>query len=439
MEMEKIQTEVVVVGSGPGGAAVARDLTLQGKKVTLLEWGKDNPPTGTTFGGIKNYMGGWAFLGLQRGALVSKELTLMVRNITTGGTSMMFCGTAYDPDPEMWERFGFTLEKESSEIRDELRVSPLPDRLIGPGAARIMAAAKDLGYDWHKLSKFINPENCIPNCNECSMGCKHAGKWHAREWVLDAVQQGAALLNQIYVEKVLQENGIAVGVLAKGPGGKRYEIRARQVVISAGGVGSPQILLRSGITGAGTHFFIDPFQMVCGVFDQPVNAKGEALMVTGLHLKEEGIMFADMCYNFSLFAIMAGQFWYKFPPTHKYRSTLPVMVKIRDEMAGRIPAKGMISKPLTSADRDKLDQGTAIAARILKQAGARSFWKTGISAAHPGGTCRMGAVVDANLETEIKNCYVCDASVIPVPFGIPPTLTVLSLARRLSNHLLGRN
>ena len=73
---------------------------------------------------------------------------------------------------------------------------------------------------------------------------------------------------------------------------------------------------------------------------------------------------------------------------------------------------------------------------LLKKAGARSIWKTGIGAAHPGGTCRMGAVVDENLETKIKNCFVCDASVVPVPFGIPPTLTVASLARRLSNHIL---
>jgi choline dehydrogenase-like flavoprotein len=434
-----MQTEVVVVGSGPGGSTVARDLTLQGKKVIILEWGRDNPPTGTTFGGIKNYLGGWAFLGLRRGLLISRELTMMVRNITTGGTSMMFCGTAYDPYPEMWEPFGFTLEKESSEIRDDLRVAPLPDRLIGPCATRVMAAARELGYEWHKLSKFINPENCIPECNECSMACKHGGKWHARDWALDAVEHGATLMTSMHVEKVLRENGIATGVLAKGPGGKRYEISAEKVVISAGGVGSPLILMRSGISDAGTHFFIDPFQMVCGVFDEKVNAKGEALMVTGMHLKDEGIMFTDMCYNFSLFAIMAGQFWYKFPPIHKYRSTIPVMVKIRDDMAGRIKPSGSISKPLTRDDRAKLNKGTAIVARILTKAGARSTWKTGISAAHPGGTCRMGAIVDANLETRIKNCYVCDASVVPVPFGIPPTLTVCSLARRLSSHILGRN
>jgi choline dehydrogenase-like flavoprotein len=436
-ETDKIQTEIAVVGSGPGGATVARDLTLAGKKVTILEWGRDNPPTGTTFGGVKNYLGGWFMLG--KGILISRELTMMVRGITAGGSSMLYCGTAYDPYPEMWEPFGFTLEKESSEIRDELRVGPLPDDLIGPGAKRVMATARDMGYEWHKLPKFINPENCRPGCNECSMGCRYGAKWHSRDWVMDAVEHGAEFLTNMHVEKVIKDNGSATGVMAKGPGGKRYEIAAEKVIISAGGVGSPMILLRSGITEAGSHFFIDPFQMVCGVFEDKVNANGEALMVTGLHMKDDGIMFADMCYNFSLAAAMAGQFLYKLPPLHKYRSTIPVMVKIRDDMAGKIKSNGSISKPLTKSDRGKIRKGTEIIDRILRKAGARSIWKTGIGAAHPGGTCRMGAVVDENMETGIKNCFVCDASVIPVPFGIPPTLTACSLGRRLSNHILGRN
>ena len=47
----------------------------------------------------------------------------------------------------------------------------------------------------------------------------------------------------------------------------------------------------------------------------------------------------------------------------------------------------------------------------------------------------MGDIVDANLETEIKGLYVCDASVIPIPWGCPPTFTVMSLGRRLGRHL----
>jgi predicted ATPase len=57
-------------------------------------------------------------------------------------------------------------------------------------------------------------------------------------------------------------------------------------------------------------------------------------------------------------------------------------------------------------------------------------------AAHPGGTSKIGHIVDANLETKYKNLYVCDCSVIPEAWGLPPTSTILSLGKYLSKHLL---
>jgi choline dehydrogenase-like flavoprotein len=56
--------------------------------------------------------------------------------------------------------------------------------------------------------------------------------------------------------------------------------------------------------------------------------------------------------------------------------------------------------------------------------------------AHPGGTARIGQVVDENLKTEIENLYVCDTSVIPEPWGLPPVLTCIGLGKRLAKHLL---
>ncbi len=56
-------------------------------------------------------------------------------------------------------------------------------------------------------------------------------------------------------------------------------------------------------------------------------------------------------------------------------------------------------------------------------------------AAHPGGSVRIGEHVDTNLQTEYEGLYVCDCSVIADPWGLPPTLTLLSLAKRLAKHL----
>ena len=56
-------------------------------------------------------------------------------------------------------------------------------------------------------------------------------------------------------------------------------------------------------------------------------------------------------------------------------------------------------------------------------------------ASHPGGTVKIGQLVDTNLETEYRNLYVCDCSVIPEAWGLPPELTIVGLGKRLARHL----
>jgi choline dehydrogenase-like flavoprotein len=48
---------------------------------------------------------------------------------------------------------------------------------------------------------------------------------------------------------------------------------------------------------------------------------------------------------------------------------------------------------------------------------------------------RVGDALDADLRSEIENLYVCDCSVIPEPWGLPPTFTLIALGKRLAKHL----
>jgi choline dehydrogenase-like flavoprotein len=75
----------------------------------------------------------------------------------------------------------------------------------------------------------------------------------------------------------------------------------------------------------------------------------------------------------------------------------------------------------------------------LKKAGAAddSILAFNPSGAHPSASCRIGVVVDKNLETRIKNLYCCDASVLPSSLGLPVVWTAVSLGKRLSKHLEG--
>jgi choline dehydrogenase-like flavoprotein len=80
-----------------------------------------------------------------------------------------------------------------------------------------------------------------------------------------------------------------------------------------------------------------------------------------------------------------------------------------------------------------------IATEILVKAGVRRerVKKKLRGGVHPGGSAAIGEVVDHNLETQIANCYVCDASVLPVAPGLPPILTILALSKRLARRVLG--
>ena len=96
---------------------------------------------------------------------------------------------------------------------------------------------------------------------------------------------------------------------------------------------------------------------------------------------------------------------------------------------------GMVNKRLTEDDRRKLARGAQIARQILTHAGAHHIFSTWYTAVHPGGTAKIGDVVDADLKTRYDNLFICDNSVIPESWGRPPVTTILALGKRLGEHL----
>ena len=83
------EVDVAVVGSGPGGATVALEMARAGKKVALIEWGRDwrNSPFYGTHTGCLMYTD-------HCGMLLTKEKLNIVRGIMTTGSSNIYCGTA---------------------------------------------------------------------------------------------------------------------------------------------------------------------------------------------------------------------------------------------------------------------------------------------------------------------------------------------------------
>jgi len=154
---------------------------------------------------------------------------------------------------------------------------------------------------------------------------------------------------------------------------------------------------------------------------------------------EEGILLSDLIDPWMLSALMTAlRNPSKLLNFLSYKKQLSLMVKIGDERKGFITLDGRISKPLTEQDRHRLNRGAAMSREILIKAGCdpSTIMVGPVRGAHPGATARIGEVVDENLETRIRNLYVSDASVLPEALDRPVVLSLICLAKRLSDHLL---
>jgi choline dehydrogenase-like flavoprotein len=411
---EESRYDAILVGTGAAGGTLARELALRGHKVLVLEKGKGEPnpdskiaPTGRT---------DLVFAG--RGVPVT-------RGIGVGGTTLLFFNTMWEPPFDYFRSLGIELAAEVEEARKELPVAPLADELVGPVAQRVMRSARELGYDWNKLDKAIFQERCAPG------RYPPRARWTTRYYLREAVAHGAEVVAEAEVHRILLDGKRARGV-AFTRGGAEQQAFAPRIVVSAGGIGSPRLLQRSGFESVGEGFFCDPLIVVFGTAEGVENV-GEFPMTAGVHLEDEGYVMTDLPVAKAAYQLMAATAL-RFDRLLAHASSLPIMVKIRDEIAGRVSAR-KLRRVFGPPEREKLASGYRRASEILRHAGARRIFKSRVVAAHPGGTVRIGEHVDANLQTEYEGLYVCDCSVIADPWGLPPVLTLISLAKRLAKHL----
>ncbi|MSP13485.1 MAG: GMC family oxidoreductase [Chloroflexi bacterium] len=430
-----LEAEVIIVGSGPGGATVARELARRGKRVLLLERGIDHRPR-PYYG---TYLG--ALLYADRMSLLfTVEGLNIIRPIMLGGATSMYCGCAAPPPPWLKDKYGINIEAEVTETMTELDIAPLPAHLRGPASTRIAQAAQGLGYDWQPQLKFMWPGRSRAfDCGaKCMLGCRCGAKWNAAEYVYEAVAAGADLRTSARVDRVLIERGRVTGVSGTlDAGSQTFNAEAETVILAAGGIGTPRILQTSGLRQAGYGMTMDTTAMVYG-FVKEQGTGNEPPMTWAWEDPEAGYLLSTLVDPWLNYPIITARKGWRYPLTWpRWNNILGVMIKLKDEISGGVFPNGKISKPLTGADRQRLDQAHQLSKQILVAAGAdpASIFMTPLRGTHPSGTVRIGEMLDQDLQTEVSGLYVCDASTFPEALARPTVLTIIGLGKRLAKHL----
>lgn len=402
----KVVLMVIVVGSGAGGATVARELALAGIPVKIIEKG----PAIQSKKAFNYYD-------------PSEEGMDILKTSCVGGSTLVAVGNGVRVLENELKTIGLDISRELDEIEQDLEIGPMPDSHIGAGTKLLMESAQSMGINIQKMPKFIRSKDCSP-CGQCSFGCPKNAKWSAADFVSEAQKAGAELISETEVTDLIVEKGRIIGVKVL-KNSEETSFLSEIVILSLGGVETPRLLQKAGIN-AGNNFFMDTFITVGGLL-KDVGFKNEVQM-NALIIKENFILGP----HFSTF--LADQLKEKGATD---KDILGFMIKIGDESSGYVGPENIVK---TNSLRDVrfLAEGAALAGAILVEAGVNpdTIVSTHPRGAHPGGTAAIGDVVDENLETSIDGLFVADASVLPTAPGAPPLLTIMALSKRLAKHII---
>ena len=253
------EADVVVVGSGPGGAVVAKELAEAGRDVVLLEEGPPFTPDDFELDGAISMARTMRESGL-RTTLGTVMSTMQA--ICLGGGSLVnsaICVRAPEFVLDEWcERYGLRhttradLEPHFDAVGDFLGIAPTPEAVRGRRNTLFREGCDALGYSSEPIQR--NVRDCRGS-GECFTGCRARAKQSVDiTYVPAALRAGARVLTSARVEQVLVAGGRATGVKGRivEPFTDRatasFEVRARAVVLAViGGRTAQEVCEHEGI------------------------------------------------------------------------------------------------------------------------------------------------------------------------------------------------
>lgn len=419
--------KALVIGSGAGGATVAKELQKR-FEVTVLEAGRQFRPLRANLRKIAKIKRAgllfderevewiFPFMKIQK----TSEGMVLVSGNGTGGTTTLATANALRLDQDLLA-LGIDLSREFEELGREVPITTAHQRKWSKVTRLLFRTFEDMGLDPRPMPKMGFFEDCA-GCGRCVLGCLNGVKWDSREFLRSALERGATLRTEVRAVRVVIEGGQAVGVRARA--GLRQEfIPADVVILAAGGLRTPQILQMSGIRSE-PRLFVDPVLCVAAPWkDAGQNADLPMPFFIKRHHDIISPYFDHLSYFFNAD-------WK--PPA---RDILSLMIKLADEERCAVGERKS-GKILTEKDRERLKDAVDVCVEALRRLGVpkTSLFFGTLNAGHPGGALPLlsSSAVTFHDSRLPKNLYVADSSLLPRSLGGPPILTIMAMAKRIA-------
>jgi choline dehydrogenase-like flavoprotein len=502
---EVVDADVCVVGSGAGGAVIAAELAAAGRSVVVLEAGDYHDDA--DFDGLelsayeRMYLGGGPF------PTAEGQVSVVAGAGVGGGTVINWTNCLRTADHVRAEWAGehglsdlaeASYDEHLDAVFERLQVNEECSDLNGPHL-RLREACERLGYDFRRIARNADRERYDPeSAAYMGFGDQSGSKLSAaKTWLVDAQEGGAQIFAGAAATRVLTDHGRAAGVEARWidpalarageDSSSELTVRAPVVVVAAGAIGSPALLLRSAIGGGavGEHLRLHPTVAVTGYYDEPQG------WMWGPPQSALSHQFADTGSGYGFLiesaqattGLFAGAVPWRSGADHKRRMrewehAAPLIALVRERGEGRVEVDAagnpVVHYPIADElDREHLKLGVEQLVRIHEAAGAREIVGSGMRApdwrrgddleafiaalnaleitpheyvtfsAHQMGTCRMGrdpATSVANPWGELHTTpgvWIGDASAFPTASGTNPMATIMALARRTAHAIAG--
>jgi choline dehydrogenase-like flavoprotein len=478
---EPIECDVVVIGTGAGGAVVGAELAARGHAVVFVEEGEHFRRDAFDGSSVR------AHQRFYRAAFSVGNVAMPVfAGRLVGGSTAINGGTCFRTPSWVLDRWCEELQTDElspaamlphfQRIEARLGVEPAPLERVGPIATLMARGCDALGWSHGPVQR--NAPDCSGE-GFCDVGCRSAARQSTDvSYVPQALERGGVLLTGLRARRILIEDGRAAGIEGETAGGRTLRVRARRVVLAGGAIPTPLLLQRQGICNlsdqVGRNLALQPSAGFAALFDEEL--RGHRYIPQGYQCDEflrdgQLMMTAQVDVNYSaLLFQLGGQRLMNILDRHEHVASFALLVadsaasgRVRGTVTG-LPA---IQYDVSVADTRRMHTLMIRASRMCLAAGAtkllpgihsqpmldgssafRTFCDADLSprdvawlSYHPLGTCKMGrdprtSVVDVDHQAhDLPGLFVVDGSTVPGALGVNPQLTIMAMATRAAQGI----